>query len=121
MANETKTQGVVWRVEIAFQRDVLTAKVIEIPLETVYLPSLTLRSIILLKVAVGKFVENLRQQRKEAWIAGSISMDQLANLRQTGVDVICVRGAACEQLEGEGQFGLVSKQIVRELFLTIPV
>ena len=37
-----------------------------------------------------------------------------------GVDVICVRTIAFEQLEGEGRFGPVSAQIVRELVETMP-
>jgi uncharacterized protein (UPF0264 family) len=69
---------------------------------------------------LAKFVGDLHSRSKEAWIAGSISKSQLSNLWQTGVDVICVRGAACEQLEGEGRFGPVSAQIVRELVETMP-
>ena len=69
---------------------------------------------------IAGFVDNLHRLGKEAWIAGSVSKSQLANLWQTGVDVICVRGAACEQLEGEGRFGQVSAEIVRDLFMTIP-
>jgi uncharacterized protein (UPF0264 family) len=69
---------------------------------------------------VAKFVGDLHSIGKEGWIAGSISKNQLSDLWQTGVDVICVRGAACEQLEGEGRFGPVSAQIVRQLVETIP-
>lgn len=68
---------------------------------------------------LAKFVEDLHSQRKEAWIAGSISKGQLSTLWQTGVDVICVRGAACEQLEGEGRFGVVTANIVRSLSNTL--
>jgi uncharacterized protein (UPF0264 family) len=66
------------------------------------------------------FVNDLHALKKEAWLAGSVSAAQLPDLWQTGVDVICVRGAACEQLEGEGRFGEVSTKIVRDLVLTIP-
>ncbi|SRR6266540_4372158 len=68
---------------------------------------------------IAKFVGDLHRIGKEAWVAGSVSKNQLSNLLQTGVDVICVRGAACEQLEGEGRFGLVSTAIVRELVKTL--
>jgi hypothetical protein len=34
--------------------------------------------------------------------------------------VICIRGAACEHLEGEGRFGPVSTLIVNQLVDTIP-
>ena len=69
---------------------------------------------------IARFVEDLHSRDKEAWLAGSISKSQLPSLWKTGVDVICVRGAACEPLEGEGRFGLVSANIVRELRNTVP-
>ena len=55
---------------------------------------------------------------KEAWIAGSISKEELPDLWATGVDVICVRGAACEQT-GKGRFGEVKTKIVKELVQTM--
>lgn len=67
-----------------------------------------------------KFVEDLHLIDAEAWLAGSVSADQLPGLWKTGVDVICVRGAACEQLEGEGRFGEVSQNIVAGLIATLP-
>jgi hypothetical protein len=66
-----------------------------------------------------KFVADLHALEKEAWLAGSISAGQLPELWKTGVDVICVRGAACEQLGGEGRFGEVRPTKVRELVGTI--
>lgn len=66
-----------------------------------------------------KFVNDLHALEKEAWLAGSVSASQLPELWKTGVDVICVRGAACEQLEGEGRFGAVSSKIVTDLIATI--
>lgn len=55
---------------------------------------------------------------KEFWIAGSISKEELPKLWATGVDVICVRGAACEK-SGSGRFGEVKAQIVKELVQTM--
>ena len=66
-----------------------------------------------------KLVNDLHALEKEAWLAGSVSARQLPELWKTGVDVICVRGAACEQLEGEGRFGAVSSKIVTDLIATI--
>ncbi len=65
-----------------------------------------------------KFVNDLHKLGKEAWLAGSITKEQLPQLWKTGVDVICVRGAACEKLEGEGRFGEVKKEIVKDLIST---
>lgn len=65
-----------------------------------------------------KFVKACHDNRIEAWLAGSISMDELSPLWETGVDVVCVRGAACEQ-KGAGRFGLVKESIVKELVATI--
>ncbi len=45
---------------------------------------------------LGKFVAVLHTLGKEAWLAGSIRGDQLPKLWKTGVDVICIREAACE-------------------------
>lgn len=64
---------------------------------------------------IAQFVESLHAIGKEAWIAGSISADQLPELSKTGVDVICVRGAACEPREGSQRFGEVRKEIVQSL------
>jgi len=54
----------------------------------------------------------------KAWLAGSIYKDELSALWKIGVDVICVRGAACEQ-KGPGRFGKVKKSIVRSLVGTM--
>lgn len=66
-----------------------------------------------------KFVSDLHKIRKEAWLAGSVTEEQLPGLWKTGVDVICVRGAACEKFEGEARFGQVKKRIVSDLLKTI--
>lgn len=68
---------------------------------------------------ITRFVNDLHNIEKEAWIAGSISKEELPDLWKTGVDVICVRGAACEKPEGEARFGPVRESIVANLLLTI--
>lgn len=66
-----------------------------------------------------KFADNMHSINKEAWIAGSVQEFELPKLWETGVDVICVRGAACSTLEGKGRFGKVNKEIVKDLISTI--
>jgi len=60
------------------------------------------------------FAAQCHKAGKEAWIAGSITKEELPSLWDTGVDVICVRGAACEQSR-KGRFGEVKTKIVEEL------
>jgi (5-formylfuran-3-yl)methyl phosphate synthase len=67
---------------------------------------------------VAEFVRSCHAVGVEAWIAGSIKRGQMHELWSTGVDVICVRGAACEG--GEGRLGAVSRRLVGELVATIP-
>lgn len=57
--------------------------------------------------------------RKQLWVAGSLNLDDLPGLWSIGVDVICVRGAACVQT-GLGRFGKVDRGIVAKLALTKP-
>ncbi len=64
---------------------------------------------------LGAFVGVLHSIGKEVWLAGSIAKHELPVLWTTGVDVVCVRGAACEMLQGEGRFGEVSRSVVAEL------
>lgn len=66
-----------------------------------------------------KFVNDLHKIGKEAWLAGSVKKEQLTDLWKTGVDVICVRGAACEKIDGEMRFGKVKKNIVTDLVNTM--
>ena len=66
---------------------------------------------------VKTFVKNCHKNKQEAWIAGSISKGQMSSLWKTGVDVICVRGAACET--GTGRQGKVSAKKVHGLLKTI--
>ena len=69
---------------------------------------------------IRRFVRAMHNSSKEAWIAGSITKEELPSLWGAGVDVICVRGAACEPGKGSGRFGQVTADIVRELVATIP-
>lgn len=68
---------------------------------------------------IANFVDIMHSIKKEAWIAGSIQEFELQDLWKTGVDVICVRGAACFPSEGKGRFGSVKKDIVKKLVKTI--
>jgi hypothetical protein len=62
-----------------------------------------------------QFVKALHTIGKEAWLAGSLAEDELSGLWNTGVDVICVRSAACERHGAEGRFGDVTAARVRRL------
>lgn len=68
---------------------------------------------------IKKFVKNCHSAKLEAWIAGSITIGELPALWKTGVDVICIRGAAC--LTGSGRMGKISSSIVKRLVATIPI
>lgn len=69
---------------------------------------------------IARFVKAMHAIRKEAWIAGSISIEELPALWATGVDVICVRGAACAKNTKAGRFGAVTTEQVRGLMKTLP-
>lgn len=69
---------------------------------------------------IGKLVEALHRPKKQAWVAGSITLEELTGIWATGVDVVCVRGAACAKSNGGGRFAEVDSAIVRELVATIP-
>lgn len=69
---------------------------------------------------IADIVYSMHKMKKEAWIAGSIKLDEMPELWETEVDVICVRGAACANDKGAGRFGQVSKKKVEELVATIP-
>jgi uncharacterized protein (UPF0264 family) len=71
------------------------------------------------KEDVGKFASACHRLGMEAWIAGSIALSELSGLWATGVDVICVRNAACEETK-KGRFGEVQSSIVAELAKTNP-
>ena len=67
-----------------------------------------------------RWVRRLHASRREAWIAGSIQREELPALWATGVDVICVRGAACKPGRTAGRFGEVDLGVVVALVKTIP-
>lgn len=69
---------------------------------------------------LSQFTKAMHRCGKEAWIAGSITLEELPDLWATGVDVICVRGAACAKETGKGRFGEVSEKLVRSLVETMP-
>ena len=66
---------------------------------------------------IKKFVKSCHALNQEAWIAGSIALSQMPALWRTGVDVICVRGAACES--GSGRQGKVCSILVSQLIDSI--
>jgi len=66
----------------------------------------------------GVHIADLHKLKKEAWLAGSITKEQLTALWKTGVDVICVRGAACEKAGGKARFGKVKEKIVKKFIST---
>lgn len=66
---------------------------------------------------IKKFVKNCHQNQQEAWVAGSITLDQIGKITAAGVDVICVRGAACEQ--NSGRQGMVKAELVSELLASV--
>jgi (5-formylfuran-3-yl)methyl phosphate synthase len=64
---------------------------------------------------IREFVEAIHKIGREAWIAGSISREEIAELWATEVDVICVRGAACAAGGVTARFGAISADLVAEL------
>jgi len=69
---------------------------------------------------IERFVERCHQSNLEAWVAGSITKEQMPGLWRTGVDVICIRQAATEKKGKIGRMARVSKAFVQELVKTIP-
>lgn len=70
---------------------------------------------------VASFIDDLHGLGKEAWLAGSITKEELPGLWAVGADVICVRAAACSSAEGADRFGDVESSMVEQLVSTIPV
>lgn len=64
------------------------------------------------------FVRACHKRHLEAWIAGSIKKEELPSFWETGVDVICVRGAACGRTDE--RMGKVKSELVKNLVRTIP-
>jgi len=69
---------------------------------------------------IRKFVTKCHNSKMEAWIAGSLTISELPILWNTGVDVICIRGAATISYRGNDRFGNVKACIVERLVSTIP-
>lgn len=69
---------------------------------------------------IEAFVERCHQNNLEAWVAGSITKEQMPDLWRTGVDVICIRQAATEKRGRVGRMAEVSRAFVEELVKTIP-
>lgn len=69
---------------------------------------------------IRRFVKKCHDRKLEAWLAGSITKEELYDLWKTGADVICVRGVACKKGTGPGRFGEVDTNLVKELVATIP-
>jgi len=69
---------------------------------------------------IRRFVRKCHDQNIEAWLAGSIAKDELLPLWEAGVNVICIRGAACRKGTRPGRFGEVDIKLVKELVATIP-
>lgn len=69
---------------------------------------------------IRSFSKTMHKLGKEAWIAGSITREELPAYWNTGVDVICVRGAACAKETGGGRFSEVRASIVKTLVDTLP-
>ena len=67
---------------------------------------------------ISHFVRICHKLRIGAWIAGSITRDELPFFWETGVDVICVRGAACGRTDD--RMGKVKSNIVGNLIATLP-
>lgn len=66
---------------------------------------------------IKTFIKNCHKHNQKAWIAGSITAEQMPSLWKTGVDVICVRGAVCES--GSRRQGNVTASKVNKLLLTM--
>lgn len=64
---------------------------------------------------IQQFAKALHSIGKEAWIAGSVTRAEIAELWATNVDVICVRSAACTTHSSGDRFGAVDSEIVNRL------
>jgi len=69
---------------------------------------------------IGSVVRSLHRHGAEAWLAGSLTAEQMPSLWEAGIDVICIRQAACESSETSARFGRVRAKLVRQLVATIP-
>ena len=55
---------------------------------------------------------------KKARLVGSVTKDEMPGLWNTGVDVICVRRAACVPRDGDQRFGYLTEELVARLAAT---
>jgi uncharacterized protein (UPF0264 family) len=69
---------------------------------------------------IKRLVTKCHRLSLETWVAGSIGKEELSGLWAVGVDVACVRSAACQKGTGPGRFGEVTSDLVRDLVATIP-
>lgn len=67
---------------------------------------------------IRSFVRACHKRHIEAWIAGSITKEEMPFFWATGVDVICVRGAACGKTDD--RMGKIKSTLVLELISSIP-
>ena len=65
---------------------------------------------------ISEFVDLSHKHGLEAWVAGSITLEQLPELWKTSVDVVCIRGAATE---GTGRMAKVTETSVKKLVDTL--
>lgn len=65
-----------------------------------------------------EFVKKCHSAKLEAWIAGSITVEEMPKLWKTEVDVICIRGAAC--IKGSSRMSKVSRHNVKKLTGGVP-
>jgi uncharacterized protein (UPF0264 family) len=65
-------------------------------------------------LGIRRLASRCHQQKRELWVAGSLIEEEMPGLWRAGVDVICVRGAACEPGRS-GRFGEVKAGIVAKL------
>lgn len=70
---------------------------------------------------IKRFAKICHSAKLEAWVAGSITKEQMPDLWRTGIDVICVRVAACEVgKKAPVRMGRIKKELVADLVNTIP-
>lgn len=67
---------------------------------------------------IKQFVKKCHSFGLEAWIAGSIAIKEMSKLWATGIDVICVRGAACSK--GSSRMSEVSSRLIKLIIMTKP-
>jgi len=64
-------------------------------------------------------VDRIHALGKQAWLAGSLAIDDLPALWEIGTDVVCIRGAACDPRGGDGRHGEVTSARVEKLVATL--